>query len=465
MNKHVIVIGGGPGGYVAAIRAAQLGDQVDLVDSGSLGGTCLNAGCIPTKTLLHTAQLCQAVKKEAESGLVVDNIRIDWNTLQKHKTYVVSHLAKGIAGLLKANNVTVHQGRAVLQQNGAVRIEGEKTAVMNADIIIMAVGSAPVKLKVPGADLPEVIDSTEALSLEKLPESLVIVGGGVIGTELAALYNALGTKVTVLEMMPRILYPLDGQIAALLRELLSKEGILFFTSSKLMEIRKTGKALAVRFTVQDCEKEIACEKVLVAVGRKPNTENLGLEALGIKTEKGAIIVDQHFVTSIPWIYAVGDCNGNNMLAHAASAQGIAAVEHAHGKRVAYRSDVVPKCIYTNPEVASVGLTEDQVKSQGIPYKVGLFPLAGNGKSLIEGCKTGLIKIIADARYGEILGAHLMGPRVTEIIGEIALAMTMEATAQDLLSTIHPHPSVSEALAEAAHGVFGNPIHWPPVKNI
>lgn len=463
MKKRVVIIGGGPGGYVAAIRAAQLGAEVHLAESGNLGGTCLNVGCIPTKVLLHAAELFQAVKKSAGQGLAVDGARIEWTALMKHKAAVVNRLVQGVGGLLKANKVTVHQGRAVLQDSRTVKIEGNESKCLTADSIVLAVGSLPVQLRFPGSDLPGVIDSTDALSLPEVPSSLIVVGGGVIGTEFAALYSSLGTKVTVVEMLPRILPPVDGQIAAVIRKELGKQGVEILTGARLAEVRQigAGKGLAAKVVIDKEEKVLEGEKVLVAVGRRPNTGNLRLESVGVKTEKGAILVDRNFQTNVPGIYAIGDCNAQVMLAHVASAQGTAAVEHALGHQAFYNGKAIPSCIYTSPEAAGVGLTEEQAQTQGLAYQVGLFPLAGNGKSLIEGYEKGLVKIIAAERSGEILGAHIVGPRATDLIGEMALAMSLEATVDEVIATIHAHPTVSESLAEGALAVKGNAVHWPP----
>lgn len=464
MRKRIVIIGGGPGGYVAAIRGAQLGAEVHLVESDSLGGTCLNVGCIPTKTLLHTAELYRSVKNGAKTGLVAEGLRVDWPTLMKRKESVVNRLVQGVATLLKANKVAVYKGRAVLQDERTVKIEAATPQKLSADAIILAVGSVPVKIPIPGAELPNVLDSTDALNLPGIPSSLVIIGGGVIGTEFAALYNSLGTKVTVVEMLPEILTAVDGQIASVIKKDLNSRGVDFLTGARLAEIRDTKKGLIAKVQTRQNPLEINGEYILIAVGRKPNTENLGLESIGVKTERGAILINEHFETNVPGIYAIGDCNAQTMLAHAASAQGIAAVEHIMGHRSFYNRKIIPYCIYTSPEVAGVGLTEEQARLQGLSYRTGIFPLAGNGKSIIEDCENGLVKIIADTKYKEVLGVHIVGPRATDLIAEGAMAISLEATVEELIATIHAHPTISEALAEAAHAVVGNPIHWPPGAN-
>ena len=462
MAKRVIVIGGGPGGYVAAIRAAQLGAEVHLVEAEKVGGTCLNVGCIPTKALLHTAELYQEVKRGRSIGLLADNVRVDWGLMQSRKQAVVNRLVKGVESLLKANKVTTHSGQGVLKDGRTVVIRttaGETE--LQADAVILAVGSEPVRIPFPGADLPQVVDSTAALSLPAVPTSLVILGGGVIGIEFAALYSALGAEVTVVEMLPEILPGTDREMAVRLRQELARHGVAFMTGAKLTAAAMRDGKVVATVDAGGTVKEVAGEYLLVAVGRRPRTSGIGLETAGVRTERGRIIVDENFMTSVPGVYAVGDCNGEIMLAHAASAQGIAAVEHALGHSPVYRRETIPACIYTNPELAGVGITEERAAAENIAVKIGLFPLGGNGKAIIENGGAGLVKIIAGAKYGEVLGVHILGPRATDLIAEAALAIRLEATVDELISTIHAHPTVSEAMGEAALAVRGEAIHWPP----
>ncbi|HWR31537.1 MAG TPA: dihydrolipoyl dehydrogenase [Negativicutes bacterium] len=463
MTKKIVIIGGGPGGYVSAIRAAQLGAETHLVEKGILGGTCLNVGCIPTKTLLHTAELYHAVRFGERIGLNGEQVLLDWSALMKRKQSVVRRLVGGVSGLLKANGVIVHKGTGEVIKRGIIKVHGEKEEVLKADFIILATGSAPVKLNFPGRDLPGVIDSTDALSLDKLPASMVVIGGGYIGIEFAALFAALGSKVTVVELLPEILQGIDSELVANLKQSLEKEGVLFITKAKIDSVTRTTASLTAKILVNDGEEvEIAAETVLIAVGRQSFTEGAGLDLAGVKMERGKVIVDSNFESNKSGIYAIGDCNGISMLAHAASHQGIAAVEHAlvegHSRTAQH---IVPACIYTHPEIASVGITEDTLKEKGYSYKTGVFPLAGNGKAMIEEGETGFIKILASITSGEILGVHMIGPRVTEIIGEATLAMRMKATVDDLITTIHAHPTVSEAFGEAALALSGQAIHWPP----
>ena len=461
MAKKVVIIGGGPGGYVAAIRAAQLGAETHLVEKENLGGTCLNVGCIPTKALLHTAELYHAVRNGERIGLKGESVTIDWPALMNRKQSVVRRLVGGVGGLLKANGVTVHKGTGELAGPGSVKVHGAAEEVLAADVVVVSTGSVPVKLNFPGADLPGVIDSTGALSLPKPPESMVIVGGGVIGIEFAALYAALGSKVTVVELLPEILPGIDSEIAVTLKQSLGKEGVVFLNGAKLESVSQAAGALAAKVQVGAETREVVAEIVLVAVGRRSYTYGAGLEAAGVKLERGKVAVDENYQTNVPGVYAIGDCNGITMLAHAASHQGIAAVEHALGHGGAHGQPIVPACIYSSPEVAAVGITEDKAKEQGIAYKKGVFPLAGNGKAMIDEGESGFIKILAGAQYGEIIGVHMVGPRVTEMIGEATLAMRLEATVEELVTTIHAHPTVSESIGEAALAVSGQAIHWPP----
>lgn len=460
--KKIVIIGGGPGGYVAAIRAAQLGAETHIVEKESLGGTCLNVGCIPTKALLHTAELFHAVRFGERIGLKGDSVSIDWAALMKRKQSVVRRLVGGVGGLLKANGVTVHKGCGELTGPGSVKIHGDKEEVLMADAVIIATGSLPVKLNFPGADLPGVIDSTGALSLTKMPASLVIIGGGYIGIEFAALFSALGAQVTVVELLPEILAGIDSELAATLKQTLLKDGVTFMNGAKLDSVCQVQGGLSAKVLLGSETKEINAETVLVAVGRRSFTDGAGMEATGVKMDRGKVAVDDNYQTNLPGVYAIGDCNGIMMLAHAASHQGIAAVEHAMGHASgAHGQPIVPACIYTSPEIASVGITEEKAKEQGIAYKKGVFPLAGNGKAMIEEGETGFIKILAGEKYGEIIGVHMIGPRVTEMIGEATLAMRLEATVDELVSTIHAHPTVSESIGEAALAVSGQAIHWPP----
>lgn len=449
----IAVIGAGPGGYVCAIRAAQLGAEVHIIEKGNCGGTCLNVGCIPTKVLLHSADSLNIVKEG--HGLLADNPRVDWAALQEHKQAIVSRLVNGVQGLLRANKVVFHRGEASFKDEKTVVVDGKET--LSADAFVIATGSMAAKIPFPGHDLEGVIDSTQGLSLAEVPKSMVILGGGVIGCEFAYLFRSLGADITIIEMLPQILPPVDDQISALMRTELEALGIRILTGEKLSGVEKSGSGLIAKV---ESGEEIPCEKLLVSIGRAPNTKQLNLDAIGVKNERGAVLVDENFATSIPGIYAIGDSNAKQMLAHAAMAQGEFIAEKIMGNQALYNADCVPSCIFTRPQVAGVGLTEKAAKERGIDYKVGLFPLAANGKALIEGSERGLVKIITN-EYEQIIGAHIIGSGAVEMIGEMSLAINMEVLVEDVVATIHAHPTISEAWAEAVLAVSDRAIHWPP----
>ena len=453
MEKKIVVIGGGPGGYSAAIKAAQLGAQVTLAEPCSMGGTCLNVGCIPTKALLHSCEFYHKIKSGAVPG-VKANAVIDWVEMQNYKEALIGQLTGGVSALLRHNGVQLLEEKAFPLPGGKVKIGSAELA---ADAVILATGSVSVKPNFPGAETKGVIDSAEALALGEIPKSLVIVGGGVIGVEFATLFSRLGTQVTVLEILSEILPTFDAEATDCLHEKLESDGVKIYTEALLTSVAKSPSGLTACFKQKDAEHRLETDYVLVAAGRRPNTDELGLDPLGVKTVKGAVEVDRNFRTNLPGLYAVGDCNGENMLAHAAIAQGITAAGHIMGDSIRYNPKIVPRCCYSSPEIAAVGMTEKQVKDSGLEYSVGLFNLSGNGKAQIDG-GGGFVKIIADKLLGEILGVHIIGPSATEMIGEAAVCMSMEGTVEDIYSTIHSHPTVSEAIGEAAMSVFGKPLH-------
>ncbi|OPL08735.1 MAG: dihydrolipoamide dehydrogenase [delta proteobacterium ML8_F1] len=458
----ILVLGGGPGGYVAAIRGAQLGAEVTLVERQSLGGTCLNVGCIPTKVLLNTTDLVTTLIRQGDSlGLTGGPFGVDWTRLQQRKQEVVATLVGGVASLLENNQITVIQGTGELTSKTTARITTEDgdTRQITFDRAILATGSVPSVFPIPGIDNPSVLISDEILALETLPKSLVVVGGGVIGVEFANLFSRLGVEVTVIEMLPGIVDQMEEEVVAYLESSLREDGVQIHTRSKVEGFAPSPEGLAVTVKTPDATITLETEKVLLAMGRRPLVTGIGLENLGIKTQ-GGISVNGVMQTSVPEIYAVGDCTGGAMLAHVASAQGIMAAEHIMGQASKMALNTTPYCVYTHPEIASVGLTEKQVKAAGYDYVVGRFPLMGNGKALILGETEGLIKWIAHKQTGEILGLHIAGPKATELIVEGALALRLEATAEELITTIHAHPTLGESLMEGAHGIFHHPIHLP-----
>lgn len=462
---RVVVLGGGPGGYVCAIRAAQLGAEVTLIEKKHLGGTCLNAGCIPTKVLLHTAELYKIMKEEAHSfGIGLDNLHVDWPKLQGRKDMVIEQLVGGVGTLLDTNGVrtVVGEGKFLDKNRVEVKLSDGGKEIVEFDKAVIATGSRPMKVPIPGVELKGVITSDEALSLSEVPKSLCIIGGGVIGTEFASVYASLGAEVTIVEMLPEILGNIDRDIVACLKNQLMEDGVKIYTGTKVESIQKDGEKLKVHTTSNARDLFISAEKVLLSIGRKPAIDNIGLENLWVKKERNRIVVDKRMKTNVEDIYAIGDCNGGILLAHVASAEGMVAAENMMGKSSKMDFKTVPSCIYTRPELASVGLTEAEAKNQGYAVKTGVFPLYANGKSMIMGEGEGMVKFVVDAHTDEILGLHMAGPRATDLIVEGALAIRLEATIDEIITTIHAHPTVGEAIHEAAHAVHENAIHLPKI---
>ena len=447
---------------MAAIRAAQLGGEVTLIEKNEMGGTCLNVGCIPTKALLHGAEFLREAGQAADYGIHMEVKEIDWSATQKRKAAVVAKLVGGVTGLMKANKIRVVIGTASFEQEKRLRIEGQGTSqVEEFDRIIIAAGSEPVMPPIPGVrESTACLDSTGALNLASIPKSMVVIGGGVIGVELATVYHAFGTKVTIVEAMPVILPNMDGELALSLRKSMERKGIQILTNSKVLSVREDNGESSVEVEAGGETREVRAERVLVAVGRKTAAEALCLDKAGIVNDRGRIQVNEHMQTNVPGVYAIGDCLGQVMLAHIASAQGEIAAENAMGQESVYNGNTSPSCIYTDPEFAGVGITEETAKSESIPCTVGRFPLAANGKSLIMNGGEGMVKVILGKEYKEILGVHILGPRATDLIGECALAIGMEATAEDVLAVIHAHPTVSEAVREAVMAAEGCAIHMP-----
>ena len=463
-DTSVIVIGGGPGGYVAAIRAAQLGAKVTLIEKEHLGGTCLNIGCIPTKCLLHSAELVEDIKNQGkEIGVEVDNVTVNFPQVIKHKNDISAKLTGGVAGLLKMNKVKKIDGIATFtgpKQLEVTKPDGSKEA-MTADAIIIATGSINAQPPIPGLkENPNCIDSTGALSLEKLPKSMVVIGGGVIGLELACAYAAFGTKITVIEAQASMLPMLDGDLTKIGVAHMKKMGMEFNLECPVQSIETS--PVGAKVVCKNKAGETVTfegEKVLYALGRKANTASLNLEAGKLDNDRGRIIVNDKMETSVPGVYAIGDCVfGHAQLAHTASAMGEVAAENICGIEAHYEEKTNPTCVYIEPEAASVGLTEEQCKAQGIDYKVGKFPMSANGKALILNGGEGLVKIIAGKEYGEILGMHIIGPRATDLIAEGALAIGEEMTLDEIISTIHSHPTVTETMREAALQAEKRAIH-------
>lgn len=459
MNEKfdLTVIGGGPGGYVAAIRACQLGLKVAVIEERQMGGTCLNRGCIPTKSLLHSAEIFHLAKSGSEFGIEVENIQFNYNKIVDKKDSVVKQLRAGVEALVKSNGAVIYNGKAVIKDRNTIEITGKDTKVIHSDKIIIATGSKPAKPPIPGIEGELVLDSDAVLELKECPDSVVIIGGGVIGVEFATVFNSLGKEVTIIEMMDAILPGIDAEISSALRKSLEKRGVKIFTGSKVILLTSDNKATC-SFETNGTKKSVVADRVIVAIGRKPNSNGVGLENIGVELEKGFIQVNSRLETSVKDIYAIGDVTGKIQLAHVASAQGLVAAANAAGQSQSMDYSVVPSCIYTNPEIAVVGLSESDAVSKGYKVEIGRFPISMNGKSMIMGEKEGLIKIITDKMTGEILGTQIMGPRATDMIAEICVAMKLEATIEEVASTIHPHPTVCEIVMEAAHDVEGLCVH-------
>src|SRR5437660_6128261 len=450
----VMVVGGGPGGYVAAIRAAQLGAKTAIVEKDRLGGTCLVRGCIPTKALLQSSELYTLAKGGAPFGLVADNIGFDWAAAQKRKTTVVDQLVKGVEGLLKAGGVTTLRGAARLAGSGAVEVAGER---IQAKDIVIATGSAVSRIPLKGAELT--IDSDAILEIKEIPQRLAVIGGGVVGMEFAAMFAALGSRVTVLEMLPQVLPMVEADLVNVYTKHLSGLGGKIHTDSKVSEVVERNGALQVRFSTGGEGGAVDADQGLLAVGRTPYTQGLDAEKAGVKLDRGRVVVDDHLRTSADGVWAIGDVIGGIMLAHVASYEGVCAVENiaGHGDRVPdYHA--APNCVYTDPEIAHVGLGEKEAKDKGISLKVGKFPFAAARRALTLGQTEGFAKVIADADSGRLLGAHIIGPRATDLISEATLAVQNGLTLEQIDLTIHAHPTLPESLMEAALAAQGRAIH-------
>ena len=452
----VAVLGGGPGGYECAIRCAQLGLRTALVEARELGGTCLNRGCIPTKALLHGAEIYAEAKAGSDFGLILDGLTLKYDKLAAYKDEKVKKLVRGIEALEKAHGVEVVRGFGRLTGPNRMDVGGR---TIRYDKLILAMGSAPAKPPVKGVETA--FTSDDVLSATQIPSGAIIIGGGVIGIEFATLFASLGKKVTVIEMMPDILPGCIPEITSKLKALLKKKGVEFILGAKVVEVVK---GRSVKFEKDGRQDECASSVVIVCAGRKPMTRDCGLETIGLETDRrGFIEVDDHLRTAVKDVYAIGDITGKIQLAHVASAQGMAAAANCAGKDAAMRYDRVPSCIYTSPEIAWVGMSEEAAKAAGHEVAVGSFNVAANGRSMVMNETIGLIKLISDRADGKVLGCQIMAPRATDMIAEIAAVLEMGGTVEQLANVIHPHPTVSEIIAEAAHDVEGLCVNAMPRK--
>jgi dihydrolipoamide dehydrogenase len=460
----LVVIGAGPGGYVAAIRAAQLGKKVACVDRRpTLGGTCLNVGCIPSKALLESSELYAVARaKLATHGIQVGEPGLDLGQMMKRKAKVVKGLTDGVAYLFRKNHITAVQGTARLAGPGRVAVKGadQKTTMLEAGAVLLATGSEPAALQALPFDGTAVVSSTEALEFDKVPAHLIVVGGGYIGLEIGSVWSRLGAKVTVLEFLPQIMSTGDAEIAGLLHKALTKQGIEIHLERKVISSSHQGGRTVVTAQAKGENVLFQGDKVLVAVGRRPYTAGLGLDEAGVAVEErtGRVTVNENYQTNVPGVYAIGDLVAGPMLAHKAQEEGIAVAEHLAGKKGHVNYAALPSVIYTWPEVASVGLTEEQVKEEGRKYRVGKFPFSANARARCLDETEGLVKVIADTSTDRVLGVHIIGPRASDLIAEAVAVMEFAGSAEDIARTCHAHPTLSEAVREAALGVDGRAIH-------
>ncbi len=461
MNYDIIVIGSGPGGYVAAIRASQLGFKTAIVEREALGGICLNWGCIPTKALLKSAQVFEYLNHAEEYGIKVNGGEADFGAIVKRSRGVADGMSKGIQFLMKKNKIDVIMGTAKIKKGGKVEVKGADGATKEytAKHTILATGARSRELPNLPQDGKKIIGYRQAMNLPTQPKSIVVVGSGAIGVEFAYFYNTIGTKVTIVEFMDRIVPVEDEEISKQLEKSLKKAGINILTKSEVTGVDTKGDVSKVKIKTAKGEEVIEAEIVLSAVGITPNIENIGLEEVGVKVDKGRVLVDDFYKTNVDGVYAIGDIVKGQALAHVASAEAITCVEKIKGLHVdAIDYNNIPGCTYCSPEIASVGYTEKAAKDAGYEVKVGKFPFSASGKASAAGAKDGFVKVIFDAKYGEFLGAHLIGANVTEMIAEVVVARKLETTGHEIIKSVHPHPTMSEAIMEAAADAYGEVIH-------
>ena len=462
MSYDIIVVGSGPGGYVTAIRASQLGMKTAIVERESLGGICLNWGCIPTKALLKSANVYEYLQHAADYGITVKDSSADFGAMIKRSRDVASGMSNGIQFLMKKNKIDVLKGTGVIQANKSVEVtdeSGAKAVYTAAKGIIIATGARSRELPNLPQDGTKIIGYRQAMTLPTQPKKLVVVGSGAIGVEFAYFYNAIGTEVTVVEYLPNIVPVEDEEVSKQLEKSFKKAGINIMTNASVEAVDTSGKGCVVTIKTEKGEEKIECDVVLSAVGIQANIENIGLETVGIVTDKGRILVNEYYQTNIPGYYAIGDVVPGPALAHVASAEGIICVEKIaghHPEPLNYGN--IPGCTYCSPEVASVGMTEKAAKDAGYEIKVGKFPFSASGKASAAGAKDGFVKLIFDAKYGELLGGHLIGANVTEMVAELVAVRKLETTGEELIKTVHPHPTMSEAIMEAAAAAYGEVIH-------
>jgi len=457
-QTRVTVIGGGVGGYPAAIKAARLGAKVTLIEKDVLGGTCLNRGCIPTKSFLQSGEIAQTIKNAGHFGIKSKGYSVDFKTVLNRKNTIVDSLRKGVEVLLKKKQIEIVSGSAELIDVSRVQIK-ETGKKINSDAIIIATGSEPAHLSISGLDGSGVLDSDAVLEMKRMPKSVAIIGGGVIGVEFAQIFKNLGATVTILEVADQLIPGMDSEIAAALEKRIADDGIDVFTNAEVKKNAGSKGKHTLTYRHNKKSKSLTVEKVILAVGRKPVFSGLEVDRIGLNQEKGALVVNDRMETNIPNIYAAGDVVGGMMLAHKATAEGECAAANACGQTMKMSYKAIPACIYTLPEVASVGLSEESAKAD-YDIEVGRFPFIANGKAKIMNQTYGMVKIIAEKKYGEVLGVHIIGPHATNLIAEAALGMSIEVTKEVLAHAIHPHPTLSESIKEAAMTLCGGAVHLP-----
>ena len=460
----VIVIGAGPGGYVAAIKCAKAGLRTAIVENRRVGGTCLNRGCIPAKAMIHASSLYREMQEAEKFGVSAERITFDYEKIVSYKEETTEKLCRGIEQLLKGNGVTILFGKGSLEQGRKVKVTGEESEEYDAaEHVILAAGSKPVILPIPGLELPGVLTSDELFKLTEMPESLVIIGGGVISVEFASVYANLGCKVTIVEAMPRLIPNMDKEISQNLKMILKKRGVNIHTSASVQRVEQEGELYTCVFTEKEKEVKVSARYVLCAIGRCPNTEGLFGEGAEPEMERGRVVVDEKFQSSIEGVYAIGDLVKGLQLAHLASAQGMYVAEMLAGEEASVDLSAVPGCVYTDPEIASVGMTEDEAKEKGLEIKTGKFIMSANGKSLITKEERGFIKILAEKETDVIVGAQMMCARATDMIGELVTAIANRMTVRQLLRGMRAHPTYNEGVQEALEELLGGAVHVMPKK--